>query len=78
MTTQNSIHAKGISFDVLDGTTVECINEAKLFFQENFNTPIEPTVKSLGEVTIEEVEYNLYECYVDSGSDDYYYFSVKK
>lgn len=78
MTTQDSIRAKGNSFDVFEGALHVCVAEAKEVFKNNYNTHIEPYVRDLGGVKIDGVEYRLYESYIDSGSDDYYYFSVRR
>lgn len=77
MTTQDSIRANGNSFDVYVGSFIECINEATQFFKNTYNTDMQPFVRDLGKVTIEGIEYHMYESYWDSGSDDYYYFSVR-
>lgn len=78
MTTQDSIHANGNSFDVFEGALSVCIAEAKEVFKNSYNTHIEPYVRDLGTAEIDGVEYKLYESYIDSGSDDYYYFSVRR
>ncbi len=75
--TQDSINANGNSFDVFQGPLAECISLAKEMFKENYNTHIDPYVRDLGVVNIDDSEYRLHESYIDSGSDDYFYFAVR-
>jgi hypothetical protein len=59
---------------VLDFVTSGINSAAKHFGFENANL-----VKrnSIGRVTVEDVEYSIFENYIDSGSEDYYYFAVE-
>jgi len=52
--------------------------EIKVMFAKKYNVfPEMVSVNRIGVANIEDINYEVYESYVDSGSDDYLYFAVK-
>ena len=72
-----SINANGNSYDVyqIEANIYYNQNMAEMF-KEHFNTNLEPTVRFLKKVQIDDIEYNLFDVFADSGSEDYLYFAT--
>lgn len=61
------------SADIIDSAS-----EIKSLFSKNYNVSSDMvSVNKIGISNIDGVSYEVYESYVDSGSDDYMYFAVK-
>jgi hypothetical protein len=78
MKTESSIHALNKSFDVYEGHLHEVISIVKEELKDTYNTNLEPFIRPLKSITIQEITYKLFESYFDSASEDYFYFAVKE
>lgn len=59
--------------DIVDFITTGILNAATHFFMNN-----DVTRNFIGVIEFNEKSYSIYENYIDSGSDNYYYFAVDR